>query len=91
VLPLANIGIDSRTIRKDGEVPVRGVFDLGARRKPQAFAADSVSLWNFNRRLLIMKELLLYPTKLMKRSYPAHGPVYGATQHPRRLRLRSCR
>ena len=46
MLPLANIGIDSRTIRKDGEVPVRGVFDLGARRKPQAFAADSVSLWN---------------------------------------------
>jgi len=38
------------------------------------FATDAVSPWNFNRRLLIMKELLLYSTKLMKRSYPAHGP-----------------
>ena len=73
-LSLANIGNDSRTIRKDGEAPVRVVFDLEARRKPQVFAADAVSLWNFNRRLLILKELLLYSTKLMERSYPAHGP-----------------
>src|ERR1035438_2897289 len=73
-LSLANIGNDSRTIRKDGEAPVRVVFDLEARRKPQVFAADAVSLWNFNRRLLILKELLLYSTKLMELSYPAHGP-----------------
>ena len=38
------------------------------------FAADAMGLWNFNRRLLIMKELLPYTTKLMKKSYPAHGP-----------------
>ena len=28
--PLANIGYDSRTMRKDGEAPVRVVFDLEA-------------------------------------------------------------
>jgi hypothetical protein len=33
-----------------------------------------VSLWNFNRSLLILNELSLYSAKLMKRSYPAHGP-----------------
>jgi hypothetical protein len=71
---VANIENDSRTMRKDGEVPVRVVFDLGARRKPQAFAADAVSLWIFNRSLMILKELLLYSTKLMERSYPTHGP-----------------
>jgi hypothetical protein len=69
----ANIGNGSRTMRRDGEVPVRVVFDLGARREPQAFAADAVSLWIFNRSLLILNELLLHSTKLMKRSYPAHG------------------
>jgi hypothetical protein len=47
---------------------------LGARRKPQAFAAEAVSLWIFNRSLLILNELLLYSTKLMKRSYPTYGP-----------------
>jgi hypothetical protein len=46
--PLANIGNDSRTMRKEGEVLVRVVFDLEARRKPQVFAADAVSLWRFN-------------------------------------------
>jgi hypothetical protein len=29
-------------MRKDGELFVRGVFDLGVRRKPQAFAAVAV-------------------------------------------------
>ena len=33
-----------------------------------------MSLWIFNRSLLILNELLLYSTKLMKRSYPTHGP-----------------
>jgi len=59
-------------MRRDGEVRV--VFELGARGKPQAFAADAVSLWIFNRSLMILKELLLYSTKLMERSYPTHGP-----------------
>jgi hypothetical protein len=36
-------------MRKDGEVLDRGVFDLEARRKPLAFAADAVSLWRFNK------------------------------------------
>jgi hypothetical protein len=35
-------------MRKEGEVLVRVVFDLEARRKPQVFAADAVSLWRFN-------------------------------------------
>jgi hypothetical protein len=35
-------------MREDGEVLERGVFDLGARRKPRVFAADAVSLWRFN-------------------------------------------
>jgi hypothetical protein len=38
VKPLAKIGNDSRTTRKKGEVLMRGVFDLEARRKPQAFS-----------------------------------------------------
>jgi hypothetical protein len=71
---VAKIGNDSRTMRRDGEAPVRVVFDLGARRKPQAFAADAVSLWVFNRSLVILNELLLYSIKLMKRSYPNPGP-----------------
>jgi hypothetical protein len=47
-LQLANVGNSSRVMRKDGEVLERGVFDLGARRKPQVFAADAVSRWRFN-------------------------------------------
>jgi hypothetical protein len=35
-------------MRKDGEVLERGVFGLGARRKPQVFTANTVSLWRFN-------------------------------------------
>ena len=41
VLPLANIGNDSRTTLKMGKMLMRAVFDLEARRKPQAFAADA--------------------------------------------------
>ena len=52
-------------MRRDGEVPVRVVFDLGARRKPQAFAADAVILWIFNRSMLIMNELILDSIRLM--------------------------
>jgi hypothetical protein len=37
-LPLANIGNDSRKTLK---MLMRAVFDLEARRKPQAFAADA--------------------------------------------------
>ena len=43
-LPLAKIGNDSCTIRKDGEELVRVVFDLEVRRKPQAFAAVAVGI-----------------------------------------------
>jgi hypothetical protein len=42
--PLSNIGSASRKKREViGMICVRGVFDLEARRKPQAFAADAVS------------------------------------------------
>jgi hypothetical protein len=34
-------------MRKNGAVLMRGVFDLEVRRKPQAFAADAVSLMDF--------------------------------------------
>jgi hypothetical protein len=64
---------------------------LEARRKPLAFAADALSLWIFNRSLLTINELFHYPAKQMKRSNPAHGPVYCTIERPRRLRLRSCR
>ena len=47
VLPLAKIGNDSRTMRKDGEELVRVVFDLGVRRKPQVFAADAVGIYMY--------------------------------------------
>jgi len=47
---------------------------LQARRKPQAFAADAVSLWIFNRSQLIINELVLSAAKLMTRPYPTHGP-----------------
>ena len=49
--PLAKIGNASRTMRKDGKVLERGVFDLEVRRKPQAFAAVAViilGLWILN-------------------------------------------
>ena len=59
---------------KDGEMLVRVVFDLEARRKPQVFAADAVSLWNFNRSQLINNELSIHVAKPMMRSDSAHGP-----------------
>jgi len=42
VSPLAKIGSASRTMPKEATVLLRGAFDLGVRRKPQAFAADAV-------------------------------------------------
>ena len=62
-LPLANIGNDSRTTLKMGKMLMRAVFDLEARRKPQAFAADAMSLWILNQSLLIINELALYDAK----------------------------
>jgi hypothetical protein len=50
-------------MNKDSELIVRGVFDLGVRRKPQAFAADAVSLWILNPNMLIVNELNLYNAK----------------------------
>ena len=35
------------------------------RRKPEAFAADAVSLWILNQSLLIIKKLALYDEKLI--------------------------
>jgi hypothetical protein len=47
-------------MRKDGELFVRGVFDLRVRRKLQAFSADAVSLSIVNPSLPIINELELY-------------------------------
>jgi len=44
VSPLAKIGSASRTMPKEATVLLRGAFDLGVRREPQAFAADAVIL-----------------------------------------------
>jgi hypothetical protein len=62
----------SRTMRKHGELFVRDVFDLGVRRKPQAFAADAVSLWILNPSLLIINQLEFYKAMLRWRTYSAH-------------------
>jgi hypothetical protein len=59
--------IGGRRARKSPLVDL-GAKKLGAKRKPQALAADAVSLWIFKRSLQILDRLLLYPTKLMKRS-----------------------
>jgi hypothetical protein len=56
-----------------GELFVRGVFDLGVRRKPQAFAADAVSLWSVNPTLLIINELELH--NAMPRWHPRYEPI----------------
>ena len=40
--PLAEIGSASRAMPKEATVLLRGAFDSGVRRKPQAFAADAV-------------------------------------------------
>jgi hypothetical protein len=60
-------------MRKDGELFVRGVFDLWVRRKPQAFSADAaVSLWILNPSLLIINELELSNAMPRWRTYSAH-------------------
>jgi hypothetical protein len=69
VRPLANIGNASRTMNKDSELFVRGVLDLGKRRKPQSFAADAASLWILNPNMLIVNELYLYNAKPRWRTY----------------------
>jgi hypothetical protein len=51
---------------------------LRARRKPQAFAADAVSLWIFNRSLLIINELLLYAAKPTQAILSGPWPQYMA-------------
>jgi hypothetical protein len=63
VSPLAKIGSASRTMPKEATVLLRGAFDLGVRRKPEAFAADAVSLWRLNQSLLINNELALCDAK----------------------------
>ena len=47
---------------------VRGVFDLGIRRKPPEFAADTMSLWIVNPSPLIINELDLYNAKIVNSS-----------------------
>ena len=56
-------------MNKDSELFVRGVFDLGVRRKPQAFAADAESLWILNPNMLIVNELHFYSAKPRWRNY----------------------
>jgi len=70
---LAKIGNASRTMRKDGEVLERGVFDLEARRKPQGFAAVLINtcIWNFNSLFLDLAALRFrFPTQPEKPSAP---------------------
>ena len=50
-------------MHEEGELFVRGVFDLGLRRKPQAFARDAVGLWILNPSLLRINELELCNAK----------------------------
>jgi hypothetical protein len=79
-------------MRKDGELFVRGVFDLGVRRKPQAFAADAVNLWVLNPSLLIINELGVYNAMPRWRTDSApYSCQYGTMSRPRGLRLRSHR
>jgi hypothetical protein len=59
-------------MRKDGELFVRGVFDLRVRRKPQAFSAYAGSLWIFNHNILIINELYLYNATPSGRIYSTH-------------------
>jgi len=44
-------------MRNNVEVLKRGVFDLEARRKPQAIAADAVSLWRLNQNTPLINNL----------------------------------
>ena len=77
VSTLANIGSAWCTMPKDGELFVRGVFDLGVRRNPQAFAADAVSLWIVNPSLLIINELELSHAKPRWRTQLARTASVG--------------
>jgi hypothetical protein len=79
-------------MRKDSELFVRGVSDLGVRRKPQVFAPHAVSLWILKPSLLTINELELYNAKPRWRAYSAHSAtVWHNSDSPRRLRLRSHR
>jgi hypothetical protein len=44
-------------MRKNCEMLKRRVFDLEARRKPKAFAADAVSLWRLNQSTPVINNL----------------------------------
>jgi hypothetical protein len=90
-LPLASSGNASRTMRKGGELFVRGVFDLGVRRKPQAFAAEAVSLWILNLSLLIINELELSNVMPRQRTYSPRSASLWNNSGSASLRLRSYR
>ena len=83
VLPLAKIGNDTRTMRKDGEELVRVVFDLGARREPQVFAADAVGIniyiWSFNSLFVDRAALKIRVRRIQDDSswLLQHTPVYA--------------
>jgi hypothetical protein len=81
VLPLAKIGNASKTSLSKPLNLVRGVFDLEVRRKPQAFAADAVSLWILNQSPLIINGLALYAKPHFSGPYSlsmAQSSVHGA-------------
>jgi hypothetical protein len=59
-------------MRKNGEVLKRGVFDLEVRRKPQAFAADAVSLWRINQKHACNQLFSQKQQLPMKRTHRAH-------------------
>ena len=78
----------------EAESLARGAFDLNTRRKPQAFAADAVSLWRLNQSLLINHELELCVAKAdiwkIWKLPGAYGSSVAQKQRPWRLRRRSC-
>jgi hypothetical protein len=81
VSPLAKIGNASKTSLSKPLNLVRGVFDLEVRRKPQAFAADAVSLWILNQSPLIINGLALYAKPHFSGPYSlsmAQSSVHGA-------------
>ena len=78
----------------EAESLARGAFDLNTRRKPQAFAADAVSLWRLNQSPLINHELELFVAKAdiwkIWKLPGACGSSMAQKQRPWRLRRRSC-
>jgi len=91
VSSLAKIGNAPRTMHKKDEALKRGVFDLEARRKPQVFAADAVSLWRLNQNWPVIKySAPNNDSRWSALSKPIHFE-YSTAERPRRLRLRSCR